>query len=136
MSTFCAFFFLVFFRNCVNLILGSAVGKECRKGVNDMELENILKEILKTSVENSEIAGANFLVIKDGKEMVYVQAGMADREAGREIKRDTIFRLYSQTKPVTSVAAMILMERGLLDFYAPVSEFLPSFAQMCVAKTG
>ena len=101
-----------------------------------MELENILKEILKTSVENSEIAGANFLVIKDGKEMVYVQAGMADREAGREIKRDTIFRLYSQTKPVTSVAAMILMERGLLDFYAPVSEFLPSFAQMCVAKTG
>ena len=43
-----------------------------------MELENILKEILKTSVENSEIAGANFLVIKDGKEMVYVQAGMAD----------------------------------------------------------
>ena len=58
------------------------------------------------------------------------------REAGREIKRDTIFRLYSQTKPVTSVAAMILMERGLLDFYAPVSEFLPSFAQMCVAKTG
>ena len=90
-----------------------------------MELENILKEILRTSVENSEIAGANFLVIKDGKEMVYVQAGMADREAGREIKRDTIFRLYSQTKPVTSVAAMILMERGLLDFYAPVSEFSP-----------
>lgn len=136
MSIFCAFFFLVFFRNCVNLILGSAVGKECRKGVNYMELKNILKEILRTSVENSEVAGANFLVLKDGEEMVYVQAGMADREAGREIKRDTIFRLYSQTKPVTSVAAMILMERGLLDFYAPVSEFLPSFAQMYVAKTG
>lgn len=99
-----------------------------------MELENILKGILKDSIENSEIAGANFLVVKDGKEMVYVQEGMADREEGRKIERDTMFRLYSQTKPVTSVAAMILMERGLLDFYAPVSEFLPSFAQMYVAK--
>lgn len=99
-----------------------------------MELENILKGILKDSIENSEIAGANFLVVKDGKEMVYVQAGLADRETGRKIERDTIFRLYSQTKPVTSVAAMILMERGLLDFYAPVSDFLPSFAQMYVAK--
>lgn len=99
-----------------------------------MQLEKILKGILKTSIENSEIAGANFLVIKDGKEMVYVQDGMADREVERKIERDTIFRMYSQTKPVTSVAAMILMERGLLDFYTPVSEFLPSFAQMCVAK--
>ena len=101
-----------------------------------MELENILKGILKDSIENSEIAGANFLVVKDGKEMVYVQEGLADRETGRKIERDTIFRLYSQTKPVISVAAMILMERGLLDFYAPVSEFLPSFAQMYVAKGG
>ena len=101
-----------------------------------MELENILKGIIKTSAENSEIAGANFLVVKDGKEVVYVQEGMANRETGRKIERDTIFRLYSQTKPVTSAAAMILMERGLLDFYAPVSEFLPSFAQMYVAKGG
>ncbi len=101
-----------------------------------MELENILKGILKDSIENSEIAGANFLVVKDGKEVVYVQEGLADREEGRKIERDTMFRLYSQTKPVTSVAAMILMERGLLDFYAPVSEFLPSFAQMYVAKGG
>lgn len=38
-----------------------------------MELESILKGIIKTSVENSEIAGANFLVVKDGKEVVYVQ---------------------------------------------------------------
>lgn len=101
-----------------------------------MELESILKEILKTSIENSEVAGANLLVVKDGKEMVYVQDGLADRETGRKIERDTIFRLYSQTKPVTSVAAMILMERGILDFYAPVSEFLPAFAKTSVAKGG
>ena len=64
-----------------------------------MELENILKEILKTSVENSEIAGANFFVIKDGKEMVYVQAGMADREAGREIKEIRFFACILRRNP-------------------------------------
>lgn len=101
-----------------------------------MKLENVLKETLKISIENCEVAGANLLVVKDGKEIIYVQEGMADRETGRKIERDTIFRMYSQTKPVTAVAAMMLMERGLLDFYAPVSEFLPSFAQMCVAKGG
>ena len=101
-----------------------------------MKLENVLKETLKISIENCEVAGANLLVVKDGKEIIYVQEGMAARETGRKIERDTIFRLYSQTKPVTSAAAMILMERGLLDFYAPVSEFLPSFAQMYVAKGG
>lgn len=101
-----------------------------------MKLENVLKETLKISIENCEVAGANLLVVKDGKEIIYVQEGMADREKGRKIERDTIFRMYSQTKPVTAVAAMMLMERGLLDFYAPVSEFLPSFAQMCVAKGG
>ena len=101
-----------------------------------MKLENVLKETLKISIENCEVAGANLLVVKDGKEIIYVQEGMADRETGRKIERDTIFRMYSQTKPVTAVAAMVLMERGLLDFYAPVSEFLPSFAQMCVAKGG
>lgn len=101
-----------------------------------MKLENVLKETLKISIENCEVAGANLLVVQDGKEIIYVQEGMADRETGRKIERDTIFRMYSQTKPITAVAAMILMERGLLDFYAPVSEFLPSFAQMCVAKGG
>lgn len=101
-----------------------------------MELENVLKETLKISIENCEVAGANLLVVQDGKEIIYVQEGMADRETGRKIERDTIFRMYSQTKPITAVAAMMLMERGLLDFYAPVSEFLPSFAQMCVAKGG
>lgn len=101
-----------------------------------MKLENVLKETLKISIENCEVAGANLLVVQDGKEIIYVQEGMADRETGRKIERDTIFRMYSQTKPITAVAAMMLMERGLLDFYAPVSEFLPSFAQMCVAKGG
>lgn len=54
---------------------------------------------------------------------------MADIENGRVMKRDTIFRLYSQTKPVTGAAAMILMERGKLDLYQPVAEYLPAFRE-------
>lgn len=53
---------------------------------------------------------------------------MADREAEKPIERNTIFRLYSMTKPITAVAAMILMERGMLDLYEPVADILPAFA--------
>ena len=56
------------------------------------------------------------------------QAGMADREAEKPIERNTIFRLYSMTKPITAVAPMILMERGMLDLYEPVADILPAFA--------
>lgn len=55
---------------------------------------------------------------------------MADRENRRLISRDTIFRLYSQTKPVTAACAMILMERGLLDPGEFVSEYLPSYSEL------
>ena len=52
--------------------------------------------------------GANFLIKKGNEELVYAQAGMADREAEKPIERNTIFRLYSMTKPVTAVAAAFL----------------------------
>lgn len=99
-----------------------------------MELERNVEEVMKRAVESNETAGVNLLVVKDGKELLYAQEGLADRETGQQIKRDGIFRLYSQTKPVTAAAAMILMERGILDLYAPVSEFLPSFGRMNVVK--
>ena len=72
--------------------------------------------------------GANLLITKGNEELVYAQAGMADREAEKPIERNTIFRLYSMTKPITAVAAMILMERGMLDLYEPVADILPAFA--------
>ena len=68
--------------------------------------------------------GANLLITKGNEELVYAQAGMADREAEKPIERNTIFRLYSMTKPITAVAAMILMERGMLDLYEPVADIL------------
>ena len=59
-----------------------------------------------------------------------------NREAEKPIERNTIFRLYSMTKPITAVAAMILMERGMLDLYEPVADILPAFAHQKVERDG
>lgn len=102
-----------------------------------MELELRLQQVMEQAMEEKLIAGMNLLVEKDGQEVCYCQAGMADIEKQRPFVRDTIFRLYSQSKPVTSAAAMILMERGLLDFQQPVSDFLPAYAKLkCLTPDG
>ncbi len=94
-----------------------------------MSLKEKLQSVMEQSVKDCEVAGVNLLVEKDGEEICYCQAGMADREENRPISRDTIFRLYSQTKPITAAAAMILMERGQLDLCQPVSDFLPAYTK-------
>ncbi len=93
-----------------------------------MSLKEKLQSVMEQSVKDCEVAGVNLLVEKDGEEICYCQAGMADREENRPISRDTIFRLYSQSKPITAAAAMILMERGQIDLCQPVSDFLPAYA--------
>ena len=92
-----------------------------------MSLQQKLTACIERAVENREAAGINLLVIRDGEELCYAQAGMADIDSGRPIARDSIFRLYSQTKPVTAVAAMILADRGVIDLMAGVDQYLPGF---------
>nr|WP_103239683.1 serine hydrolase domain-containing protein [Acetatifactor muris] len=87
---------------------------------------------MEQAVKTSLVAGVNLLVEQDGRELIYAQAGNADREEGREMNRDTIFRLYSQTKPVTAAAAMILMDRGEIDLCQNVGEFLPAYRKLYV----
>lgn len=82
------------------------------------------------------MAGASVLVRHHGQEVLYAQAGFADREKGIPIRRDNIFRLYSQTKPVTAAAAMLLVERGVLDLMDSVEAFLPGFKNQKVVKGG
>lgn len=96
-----------------------------------------MKTVLKTmqeAVDTSLVAGVNLLVEKDNREVMYCQAGYADREKKTLIDRDTMFRLYSQTKPVTAAAAMILMERGEIDLFQTVGEFLPAYRNLKVVQ--
>lgn len=92
-----------------------------------MSLKKKLENCLQRAVENQEAAGVSVLVRQDGKDLCFASAGMADSEAGKPIRRDSIFRLYSQSKPITAAAAMILVDRGLLDLETPVDQYLPGF---------
>ena len=100
------------------------------------ELSKEVREIMKEYIGDNSVAGVTVLAVQDGKEICDCQEGMADIENGRVMKRDTIFRLYSQTKPVTGAAAMILMERGKLDLYQPVAEYLPAFREQKIWRNG
>ncbi len=98
-----------------------------------MELREQIQSVMERAVEECLVAGVNFLVEQDGEEVLYALAGRADRESGRQMSRDTIFRLYSQTKPVTAAAVMLLMERGEVDLFQTAGEFLPAYRNLKVA---
>lgn len=92
-----------------------------------------LGELLEESVVKGQIAGGNLCVMYKGEEVYYAESGYADIAGRKKIARDSIFRLYSMTKPVTSAAVMLLMERGVVDLLDPVSKYIPTFAGMKVA---
>lgn len=84
-------------------------------------------------VNDGKIAGAVLLVLKDGMPVLERAVGWADRDSGARMGTDAIFRIASQTKAVTSVAAMILADEKKLSLDDPVSRYIPSFAKTAVA---
>jgi CubicO group peptidase (beta-lactamase class C family) len=100
----------------------------------DAELLAQAPEALKTPIEAGDLAGAVTLVWRKG-EVIQVDAqGMADRESGRPMARDTLFRIASMTKPVTSVAALMLLEEGRFTLDEPITRWAPEFKDMKVLK--
>lgn len=93
-----------------------------------------LGKTLRTSIERQEIAGANLLVLQGGRELFYLEDGLADPQSGRPMTRDAIFRLYSMTKPITATAIMLLVERGEIDLLDPVSRYIPSFGSPLIEQ--
>ena len=98
-----------------------------------MNLTDQVRALLEEAIERHELPCGNVLVLKDGKELLYAEAG-CDLATGEPVRRDTIFRLYSQTKPITAAATAMLMERGALELSAPVAEFLPGFSDQKVIR--
>ena len=92
-----------------------------------MNLQEKLTKCLEQAVANHEAAGLSLLLFRRGAELAYAQAGMANVATGKPVERDSIFRLYSQSKPITAAAAMILLERGILDEQDGVDRWLPGF---------
>ena len=92
-----------------------------------------IDKVFQQYVDENRIGGAVGLVLQDGKPIYERAAGWADKEAGTRMAPNTIFRIASQTKAITSVAILSLMEEGTLNITDPVSRFIPSFASSKVA---
>jgi len=92
--------------------------------------------LVESHIAKGDLAGAVTLVARHGKIAHLGVYGMADREADRPMKEDTIFRIASMTKPITSVAVMMLYEEGKFLLSDPVSKYLPEFAHMTVLPPG
>jgi CubicO group peptidase (beta-lactamase class C family) len=88
---------------------------------------------LQRAVDRGEIAGAVGLVMREGQTVYERAVGWADREAGRRMTADAIFRIASQTKALTSVAIMALVEEGTVALNDPVGRFIPAFERATVA---
>lgn len=89
--------------------------------------------LFQTFVDEDRIGGAVALVVRDGKPVYEKAFGWADKEAGRRMSADTIFRIASQTKALTSVGVLSLVEEGRIAINDPVSRYIPGFAKTTVA---
>ncbi|MBS1810269.1 MAG: beta-lactamase family protein [Acidobacteria bacterium] len=92
-----------------------------------------LDGVLQEYVDKNQLAGIVALVLQDGKPVYERAFGWADKESGRKMTTDTIFRIASQTKALTSTAILILMEEGKLSVDDPVWRFIPTFRETKVA---
>ena len=92
-----------------------------------------LTDTLRTDIDKALVPGAVLLIARRGKIACHEALGYRDREAGAAMTVDTIFRIASMTKPLTSVAAMMLAEEGKLLIADPVANYVPHFADLKVA---
>lgn len=91
---------------------------------------------LREQIEKDRLAGASVLIGRRGKTAFFDSAGKTELENGGAFARDTVVRIYSMTKPITTVAAMMLYERGCFQLDDPISKYIPDFAEMTVWNGG
>lgn len=94
-----------------------------------------IDDMLINAIEKNQIPGAVALIVRDGVIVFHKAFGMADNRAGRELKRNDIFRIASQTKAITSTAVMMLWEEGHFRLDDPISNYLPAFGEAQILDT-
>jgi len=123
----------------IGLLAVGALGQAIRSvappngtGLSPERLERI-GAVMNEHVAKGHIAGAIGLISRRGKVGYFETYGYQDREAKTAMRKDTIFRMYSMTKPITGVAVLSLYEEGKFSLNDPVSSYLPELANMKVA---
>ena len=100
-------------------------------GISTSRLERITP-VMQGYVDNGRIPCALTMIAREGRLVHFEKCGMQDVAAAKPIEYDTIFRIYSMTKPITSAAVMMLYEEGHFQLSTPISEFVPFFKDMKV----
>lgn len=100
-----------------------------RQDVSSERLDRI-DETMDKAIKNAEVAGAVALVARNGRVVYHKAFGMADIAAGKPMKTNSIFRIASMTKAITTVAAMILYEEGAFLLNDPLGDYIPAFREM------
>jgi CubicO group peptidase (beta-lactamase class C family) len=104
-------------------------------GISKERLARI-RPLMEKEISQGRTAGAVAIIVRHGKVAYFETFGMADREAAKPMRKDSIFRIYSMTKAITAVAVMTLYEDGRFSLDDPVSKYLPEFADTKVATNG
>jgi len=101
-------------------------------GFSHERLERIATT-LNADIAKGAIPGVTLLIVRNGKIAFYESFGWLDAATKTPMPKNAIFRIYSMSKPITSVAAMILVEQGKLFLSDPVQKYIPAFAELKVA---
>ena len=96
--------------------------------------KNSIEGVFSRSVDAGELAGAAALVWRDGRVTQTATVGRRDLRTGLPVQRDTIFRIASMTKPMTTVVALMLHEEGRFDLDEPITNCAPEFSRMRVLR--
>src|SRR5687768_895616 len=100
-----------------------------RIGLSSARLDRIT-EYLGKEIAEKRLPGAVMIVARKGRIAYFEAMGTQDPATGEPMRKDSIFRIWSMTKPLVSVTTMMLVEEGKLSLNDPVSKYLPEFAKL------
>jgi CubicO group peptidase (beta-lactamase class C family) len=103
-------------------------------GMDEARLERITEHFTTRYIDTGKMVGCQVTVVRGGHVAYHRSLGRMDRERDKPMAEDTIFRIYSMTKPIASVALMQLYERGMFQLLDPVSRYIPEWRELKVGE--
>lgn len=102
-------------------------------GLSAERLDRIM-HVLREDSQKGIIPGAALMVVRQGKVAYFETVGLLDPDTKAPMRKDAIFRIYSMSKPITSVAVMMLVEQGKITLDEPIAKYIPAFKDMKVGR--
>mgnify|MGYP005749841379 CR=1 FL=1 len=130
-------FLLLFWLGISANLLSQTISTSVNPNVPGISKERIAKldAMLNDAIQQEQVPGLVAMVVKNGQVIYHSAKGFADVESGKEMEKNSIFRIASQTKAITATAVMILWEEGKFRLDDPISKFIPEFKNPQVLNT-